>query len=72
MAFTSMWVTKGLISSLRKPVRRFTTPPGRSLVANTAGTILATSFLAWEADQDPDALVQLVDRGFSLVATTFE
>jgi AcrR family transcriptional regulator len=42
------------------------------LMANTAGTILATSFLAWEADQDPDALVQLVDRGFSLVATTFE
>lgn len=42
------------------------------LMAHTAATILATSFLAWEADEDPDVLVRLVDRGFALVAASFE
>ena len=35
-AFTSMCATRGFSSSLRRPVIRFTTPPGRSLVASTS------------------------------------
>lgn len=42
-----------------------------ALAANTAATILTTSFAAWKPDQDPAALIHLVDRAFELVSTGF-
>jgi hypothetical protein len=46
-ALTSMCVTEGFSSSLRKPVIRFTTPPGRSLVASTSVKVTAGKRLAF-------------------------
>src|SRR5690606_8431085 len=40
-ALMSMCDTNGFSSSLRKPVSKFTTPPGRSLVANTSANVTA-------------------------------
>lgn len=42
-----------------------------ALAADTAATTLITSFAAWQPDQDPDTLVQLVDRAFALISTGF-
>src|SRR3954452_6038053 len=38
MAFTSMWLASQGASSARRPVSRFTTPPGTSLVAITSAS----------------------------------
>ena len=40
-----------------------------ALTAQTAATVITTAFAAWKPDQDPAALIDLVDRGFALVST---
>src|SRR5437667_8689956 len=40
-ALTSMWLAKCSSSSFRSPVRRLTTPPGRSLVPRTSDKVTA-------------------------------
>jgi len=42
-----------------------------ALAANTAATILTTAFAAWQPEQEPRTLIDLVDRAFALVATGF-
>src|SRR5690348_7108372 len=44
-----MWLAKCSISSVRWPVRRLTTPPGRSLVARTSPRVTALKGLVDEA-----------------------
>src|SRR5688572_30083898 len=44
-----MWEAKCSSSSLRSPVRRFTTPPGRSLVARTSLKVTAARAFEVEA-----------------------
>src|SRR2546430_13606691 len=48
-ALTSMWVAKCSRSSFRSPVRRFTTPPGKSLVARTSLKVMALRGLLVDA-----------------------
>ena len=46
-------------------------PCTAGLTAQTAATVLTTAFIAWQPDQDPAVLVQLVERGFTLVTAGF-
>lgn len=47
-------------------------PYRAALAAHAAAAVLITAFIAWQPDQDPAMLVELVDRGFVLIADTFE
>jgi AcrR family transcriptional regulator len=47
-------------------------PFAAGLAAQAAGAVLTSAFAAWHPDDDPDRFVQLVARGFDLVAGGFE
>src|SRR5215208_6719149 len=50
-----MWLEKGSRSSLRRPVRRLTTPFGRSLVARTSARV--TAVRGWEVEARATAVL---------------
>ena len=45
---------------------------GATLAANSAATIMITAFSTWQPDQEPVHLIDLVRRGFDLVASAFD